>query len=163
MDVIMGDETSKDNENVGQEGSMTDGGIAGDGAHVGNSGLMMVDNGQGQVEAASRGEDDVDDEESIGGTGSEVATASNSSFTLPRTMSIVVDPKRSKTYRLLFVPDPTRQQSKAGAEIDLGWSFTKISEEEYLAVQDLSGNIYVRSRNNKGCRVLVDEWVCTIK
>lgn len=72
------------------------------------------------------------------------------------------------TWKLLYVPDPTRYMSKRDAEVDIAWTTESITEEELESVQCLIGTcIYAygkRKRGNRGVdkwrSVLIQEWVC---
>jgi hypothetical protein len=66
-----------------------------------------------------------------------------------------------KTHRLLYVPDPTRRQTKVEASRDMAWCKTTITHKQLEQVKDLTGVIHIISKRVKtDCvEVLVQEWV----
>jgi hypothetical protein len=86
------------------------------------------------------------------------STSAPLSIQLPQIPPLQAQLKHFKTYRLLFVPDLTRQQPRAMAEVDLSWTNSRILENEMMAIKSLEGCYYLHSKH-RGFQVLIHEWV----
>jgi hypothetical protein len=83
--------------------------------------------------------------------------------TVPSTR-VIASTVDHKTFKIIYVPDPTRTCTASRAEADLAFLKTAISEHEYNVLKHLEGSIHFVSRRQKGLensRVVVhmQEWV----
>jgi len=66
----------------------------------------------------------------------------------------------SRTFKIMYVPDPSRALKRANVECDLGWTSRNISPEHFEAIKDLPGLVYKCGTSRKGTvKVQIAEWV----
>lgn len=71
----------------------------------------------------------------------------------------------SRTFRLIYVPDPTRALTQERAKNDLAFLKTTLTEDEWNKVKHLTNSVHLLQwkgdigDNNKSCTVLMQEWV----
>jgi hypothetical protein len=80
-----------------------------------------------------------------------------------RTRTITATEKH-RTFKIIYVPDPTRTCTPSRAESNLAFLKTAISEHEFNAVKHLEGSIHLVSCRQTGpensrCVVYMQEWV----
>jgi len=73
-----------------------------------------------------------------------------------------IEPSQKKIFKILYIPDPSRQASQKDAECDLGWTSRQIPDRQYEAVKHLNGFVYRMSATKKMVKVLICEWVSGI-
>jgi hypothetical protein len=85
----------------------------------------------------------------------------------PRSYHSGVPGRSTQTYRLIYVPDPTRSCTASRAEYDLAFLTTTISMEEWDRIKHLKGSVHrINPKSSKAKTsvfVRMQEWVRPIK
>jgi hypothetical protein len=71
----------------------------------------------------------------------------------------------TETFRLLYMPDPTRRCTASRAPYDLGFVLTTITNDEWQRFKHLEGSIHLKSKishSTTGIAVWMQEWVYQI-
>ncbi|KAI5984890.1 hypothetical protein EDD15DRAFT_2193948 [Pisolithus albus] len=70
-----------------------------------------------------------------------------------------IEESETRSFNILYVPDPSRAVSRREAESDLAWATREITFRQFDAIKDLTGFVYKQRENKTGVKVRVTEWL----
>lgn len=70
-----------------------------------------------------------------------------------------LEPSEDRPFKVMYVPDPTREMQRNEAGINVSWTKRTISYAQFEAIKCLTIAYHREGENKNGVRVLITEWV----